>query len=480
MRDDGNDPNDSPELDDRERAVLDAWSAAEPPPGFADRVVAAAHAAPAPPAPAERPRSGRPVMTVAAVVTAACAGAIVIALVRGTGAPAAPASGAIVAAHRDSLTLGRRGVAVVEPGAVLAWTVDGAGVARVQQDAGAVFYRVERGGPFVVVTPSGEVRVTGTCFAVEVPMKPVPRTLLTGAIGAAVAAAVVVTVYEGGVVVAGPHGTTPVAAGERVTLGADGRIAIAAAARAEVAPPPTDATREQLLTRDQVQRQRIASLEAKVGELEQRAGAGGPRRRGGPGEMDDDGHPWFDPSPEALATMAKECRIRIDAPPVFDSEPPEPFDPRDADEIGVEAGDVEGINAALREIHARWSEKVRAIYVEVTGNAAGADELSPHAMAQEIMDKSPRGESNRIRGRIANERAGLARPPTDLSKASPLERYLRAWAALGDDTEAALARRIGADKARQLREADGLFGMHSEMGGCAHDPDEDGEAKKRK
>jgi hypothetical protein len=85
-------------------------------------------------------------------------------------------------------------------------------------------------------------------------------------------------------------------------------------------------------------------------------------------------------------------------------------------------------------------------------------------MRREIDEKSPPGEPNVLMQRVSRERAGLDRPPADLSKASPLERLMRAYLALGDQTEAALARRIGPDRAREIR-GDG-WGSRTELSGC--------------
>ena len=109
---------------------------------------------------------------------------------------------------------------------------------------------------------------------------------------------------------------------------------------------------------------------------------------------------------------------------------------------------------------------MRTLYIEVTGDAAAADSLSPQALAQEVFDKSPREERRRIQQRIARERAGLAQPPADWSKAAPVERYFRRLAALGNDTEDALAQRIGVKRARELRMANNGWENHFETSGC--------------
>ncbi|MEO7735909.1 MAG: hypothetical protein ABIY55_33445 [Kofleriaceae bacterium] len=62
--------------------------------------------------------------------------------------------------------------------------------------------------------------------------------------------------------------------------------------------------------------------------------------------------------------------------------------------------------------------------------------------------------------RISQERAGLAAPPTDLGKASALERMLRAR----DQSEAAVAKRLGPERAHALR-GDG-WSWRMELGGC--------------
>src|SRR5690348_16463244 len=142
--------------DDDPISGLDQWAAQEPPPGFADRVMAARDAS----APKKSPRRTMRALLGAALL-AGSAAAWLLAVGAGDGAGEADFDA------RASLKIGRRGVAVGEAGAKLSYRVRH-GEARVQQSAGDVFYRVEHGGPFVVTTPAGEVSVQGTCFRVEV------------------------------------------------------------------------------------------------------------------------------------------------------------------------------------------------------------------------------------------------------------------------------------------------------------------------
>src|SRR5262245_41578819 len=415
-------PDDSePELEAHERDALAAWQPTEPPAGFADRVAAEPAAAPA----VIRPERRRRWIAMAAVLAAALAiGGVGFAIVRGSDdAPGGPSAGAVTADVRRSLQLGTRAVAVAEPGAVLAWTIS-KGKARVEQGAGSVFYRVDHGGPFVVATPLGEVTVTGTCFRVEVIMTGSKQTLVGGAIGAALAAAVVVTVYEGGVVVAGGKGSTKVGPGEHATLTSDGTASVGPTV-ADVAPPAADVTRDQLLARDELQRQRIAGLTSRVGQLERElASAGRGATSHYPSEDTADGRAWFDPTPEQLAAFAKNCEVRFDMPPITDSEPFNITAERGA-EYGLTDAERDVRNQVIAELHQSWFERIRAIYVDVGGEAGATDGLSAQAMMTEIEDKSPRDERRAIQARIAQERAGLVPAPADWSHASPIERMMR-------------------------------------------------------
>lgn len=461
---------------------LAAWTAAEPPHGFADRVLAAraAQAQPGAPEPRSRWPRGRVTTISAAVVAAACVGALLVGLGRGSGA--APASGEVSADERASVAIGRRGVAVAEPGAELTWRVSAAGDATVMQFAGDVFYRVDRGGSFRVRTQHGDVSVQGTCFRVVIGAD--MKLSRQAFVGAAVGAALVVVVYEGKVLLANDQGAHAASAGEAMMVrageapetvqGGPELVAaapgVATAAPGELAldpPPPESASRDELLARDEAQRRELATLRANIGIMTRDLAVA--RRSAQGGADTPDGRPWFDPSQETLQRYAKECRVDFDVPPVLEASP-RLLSPERGQRLGLTAEELAAINGIITEMHGSWNESVRALYLDATGDATGADTLSPMAMARELEDKSLPGEGERLRKRIAWERAGMLQAPADWSNAPHIERYYRMLAALGDEMESRIGQKLGPERARALREKGPGWGNRISMSGC---PSED-------
>jgi len=426
---------DDPETPDPELArAMEAWAPLAPPVDFADRVVAARGATAR-----QRSSSRRRATLIGGIVVAGAAAVAVLAL----RSPHRAASGTVSAAQRTTTALGTRGIAVAEPATELAWRVDDGGAAEITQRTGNVFYRVERGGPFVVHTPSGDIRVTGTCFRVEVqPMTPNQKLLIAGLSGAAIASTVLVSVYEGHVIAETASARTELAAGSQATL-RRGDPSIVAGAALPAAIDDTHATRDQLVARARVQQAELNRLRARVTQLEKVPGAPDGEAR----DVPEPGRLWHDPSPEKLAEWVATCHVRSDEPALDRFTPlTEPNPQR-----GITASELDDYNAAITEVQKQWKDLTRSLYIEITGDTVGADTLSSEAMRREIEDKSPRGESGAIRQRISQERAGLVPPPEDLSKASTLERFIRAHLQLGDQSEAALAKRLGAERAHAIR-----------------------------
>lgn len=502
-----------------ERRSLERWQPAGPPAGFADRVLAARAdevaregdegprrgrpGAEPKVAPAARsatagvPRAGSPRRALLwgagglAAVMAAAVALTLAARARPSGSPAphdAAASGAPAGMplrrldRRESLELGGRGVAVAEAGAVLTWRRDGAAT-RIEQRAGEVFYRVDsaadagaKAASFTVVTAAGEVRVTGTCFRVEViEMQPLKQGLIGAVAGAAIATAAVVTVYEGKVSVASPSGTAQVRAGERATLTPDQPPSLSAEAPpqavaiAALPPAAPNASREELLARDEAMRQQVAQLSQRVRQLQSVAPpAPGPGGGGGPIGPDGKRESWLDKTPEQLLQFARECRVQLDFPPLMRGTAPR-VDAASVTALDLSSAQVSDANQVFATLQTTWAKRVRGLYLEATADTSGADSLSAQAMGQELQEKAAPGEPDALQKRIAEERAGLLQVPDEaaLAKASPFERYFRALANLGDEAEQALAVVLGGEKAHALRARNGGWPQRMGLAGCS-------------
>jgi hypothetical protein len=445
-----------------------AWRAAEPPARFAEHVIAARGTA----LDEERAAEERATRAPTRWLTArwrfglAIGGLTLVAglLVLGSlwrGGGGRPRAGAGLAVSRETFHFGARGVGVAEDGAALRWSVDQRGAARIEQLAGDVFYRVERGGPFVVVTPVGEVSAVGTCFRVEVRSMKASVAGLTGAVvGATLGALVVVAVHDGRVVASTDRGRVTLGPGERATLqrGAPPRLGPVDGVPAPLlAAPAANASREELLTRDLAQRQEIAALRGRLTALELmlRDGAGGPGRERG----------WLEPTRDDLLGMAKRCEVRFDSPPIFGVEAPR-VDDRLAAAMGVTGPERDALVKTMGDMHGSFAAEVRKLYVSVTGDAKGAENLAPDAMGREIEDKSPKGSAETARRRLAMERASLASPPQSLDGLSPAERYLRLIAGLGPELERRLGESIGPTRAHELRAAKNGWPHKQGLAGC--------------
>jgi hypothetical protein len=361
-------------------------------------------------------------------------------------------------AERTTFHLGGRATAVAEGGSALAWNVALDGAARVRQRAGDVFYRVEKGGPFVVSTAAGEVTVLGTCFRVEVqPMIVDRKSVVSASVGALAATTILVTVYEGRVLLANERGRTELVAGERGTAqgaSAPGRVAGATAKLTSapvVTPPPVDATRDELLQRDATQRGELAQLRARVQELEAKS----LKPDGKSASFDS----FFNPTNDELRDMAKNCTLRWDMPHVSLS--PQTMSDKIAQELGISDEERRQFDRISAEFNQRTLAQLRALYIEVTGDKASAESLTPQALGEEITEKSPESADSDIHWRLSHERAGLIAAATDPRGGSPLERYMRFETGAGDAFERELGAAIGPDRAHALRAERGGWGWRS-------------------
>jgi hypothetical protein len=393
------------------------------------------------------------------VVAAAAVGAVVVlaasSLRRVTAGERAPA-------RRETIALGGRAILVAEAGSLLRWRQEGRTV-RVEQPRGEVFYRVER-GPFAVATPGGTVEVRGTCFRVEVQDMKVSPQALTGAAVGAVVASVLVTVYEGRVRVASAGGAVEVAAGE-TAVARPGSAPVVADDRA---PPPEPQAQPQPARRLPTERQRVladremAALRARVAdqerELAQLRGALPP----------DKVQNLIDPTHEELVARAQRCEIGYRYPPL--DGPPATTSDRQARKLGLSDTERAAVDEVLGEIHSEVPATLRKLYAEMSGDTGTAERLSPSTLLTEILQKAPDDMVQQGRTRIAQERAGLAPPPTSLAAVPAVERALRLMVGMGDDFERRLGERLGPERARALRSLRESWGNSATMSGCKGSP----------
>lgn len=467
----------------------DLWPAVGPPAGFADRVVGEFFGDPVTSEPApERDRfSDRALAWVGAVMATVAAVMVVWWTVGGR----APVRDALVARSLQTVPLHDRAVAVVQPGTVLAWQVETDGTTRIDQDAGRVFYRVDHGESFEVATPLGTVTVTGTCFEVDLTSKPTSeptmkhQAIKAGAAGAALASALVVTVYEGSVVLANDHGSVAVQAGEAGTaraVSAPVRSSADDTAQAQGVDPaeddpsarPASATvageplahlnrqardLERMRSTNNEQAERIRVLEAQVESL------GGSIERNSPeaiaarakhcAQQSRGGDcPFLEPSQQTLLEMAKCATVKVDAPSFLDDRDP-PQVAGLAKRLGMkDAAEIDKLQAVADAHYEAYNAQLRAMYLELGGSEEVAADASADTLFSAIADQLDPELQSTVQRRIAQERAGLVEPPATLEGLSVEERLFRLQSDKGNVFEQRVAEALGPERARELRARD--------------------------
>jgi hypothetical protein len=372
-------------------ALAEAWPTPEPPSAFIEQVMIA------------RRRRARRRLLVGGASAVALLGLTAAAVLLPGPAPLTGArAGALTATARTTVAVGQRARAVAEVGSSLRYQVEPSGRARVSQQRGDVFYRVDQLGgraedspAFVVATPSAEVRVTGTCFRVEV--KADETTL--------------VSVMEGHVEVKDARGVTTLGAGETVTTAA-----------------------------------------AASGSLSGGLAADGPSAG-----------KFTDFTPAEWAALASRCALRMQLPPYA----PALRLLSDEEAALLDLGPDERASYD-QELQAFAGEQMAAlvrlhqVLVEGEGGADNADR-SYVELDAEIRARVAPAALAAARRRYAEARAGLA-PPPDPAKISALDRFIDLHASASERFEARLAARLGAVKARALRDRPGVLKLGAE--GC--------------
>jgi ferric-dicitrate binding protein FerR (iron transport regulator) len=422
---------------------LDGWKAPTPSAGFADRVMNRWEEDRAP-----RRRNPMTFWAAAAVLALVVGSAGLTFLGRST------VTGATLTAKRESISLGNRGIAVAEAESALSWNVNKSGEAAIEQSRGNVFYRVERGEPFVVRTPAGTVEVKGTCFRVEV--SPMKSQMISAGAGAALAATVMVTVYEGKVLFANERGRAELTAGQRSAASSDrAPTTPTEMQQASLTAPSEGVTREELLLREKTQREEVARLEAKVRELEQSKDG----EASNPLMRDKKDKSFVEPTKEELLDWAKQCRLKWDSP--GESKKPWTIGPDGAQEYGLSETERAAFNQVSEDFHKRSYAQLLSFFREATGDSKAGEGLSPWSLYSEIGESMEQVDIQRAFQRISRERAGLAAPPTDASGATLAERFVRFQVERGNTFEKELGAAIGPDLAHAMRLKNNGWGSKS-------------------
>jgi len=403
-----------------------SWDAQEPPPDFAERVTALAVR--------EQKVAMRRRIAIGAGALALAAAATIALVVTRRGDELARGEATASERRIEVAIAGGRAVAVLEPGARIAWRGT-----TIEQSAGDVFYRVEPGAPFEVQTPLATARVLGTCFRVSVDdneeMKMKRRDFGAGALGAVAATLVVIGVYEGKVAVSHGGPAVTVGAGEQAVADAHGVRPGAApvAARPSAGTPKDEAAL----------RARLAALEDEKTTLERELKAAN----------DAVGKSPFDLSADDWKKLAEQGAFKYQLP-CYREGGFRPT-PEQLVNLGLAAKDGEIIQAAYKRSNQRFATAMRTI---CAAPGQRPDDVDMGECMQSLFQGlyAKGTESARsVFTQIAEVRAGM-RPEPKSEQLSPQHRMLLFFSSELGTFEGELAKTYGAEEAHRLAYADDL------------------------
>jgi hypothetical protein len=429
------------------RRDWEAWEAQQPPSGFADRVVAEALREQRRPRPSRAVRVGVGVVFVAAMA----AGVAMTVHVR-----RAEARGDVTADARREVHVDGRAIAVLEKGAHVRWDGDA-----IVQDGGDVFWRVEPGARFVVHTPAADVAVKGTCFRVKVrggDGDMTRRDALSGAVGAALGAAVFVGVYEGRVAVSHAGQSVDVTAGQGAQANARGvglvGDAASGAAAFDGAGEDDDSEGEHALAEananlaDRVRdyKRRLEGIEAQKAKLERDlAEAQAKLADAGVAEKNE-----FDLGPDDYRELAQkgEVRMRTVCPGAVKG-----LSDNDLNKLGLAPQDGPVVQAALQRSQSRAWSVIKPLCAQALGGAADVDHVGQTACLTIIGDLARMQDGHRydedVR-EVAEILAGTRAAPGPNDAVDPVVRAYLALAGESHKLESDLAQALGPDDAKRV------------------------------
>jgi hypothetical protein len=416
------------------RSEWEGWPVRLPPTDFADRVDRdiARHRSVA-------RRVLRRRVAIGVAVAAAAAAAAAVLVVRGRGVDA---TGDVTARGEPrEVRIGTRAVAVLQQGAHVTWNGGD-----VTQDVGDAFYRVDRGDPFVVHTPAGDVGVRGTCFWV--------RMGEAGGAGATSPSATV-TVLEGKVLASRATGSIALAAGESarldpsgvhpVALGSSPAVGAAMAAAANPAGPGAPQAT--------AVGERVESLEAENARLEQalREARRGLATRPDAGSSAALTKNPVDLTPDDWTKLAKDGLVRYQFPCAHTTDWAVPADA--VAKLGLSPDDAKALKAAYARSNQRVWAAVRPTCSQALGSAEAADTLGLNSCTHVVVvlaaekDELAAAQAMRVTAEI---RSGQRPSPQPDEAVDPLERMLLALTGEMGAFEQDLAQSLGPDEAHRF------------------------------
>lgn len=451
---------------------LSAWPEEAPPAGFADRVLERALAD----RPKPRARTRAWAIGGAGAATLALAAAVLLQV----GGPAA--RGEAIAKERVEVALGKRALAVLEPGASVRWNGDD-----VEQTRGDVFYRVEPGARFTVHTPAGDVEVKGTCFAVKVrsgagaaggeEADMMKRDVKAGGVGAALAALAFVAVYEGKVAVSHASERVELRAGETAQSGQGGvkrtgavgsaeKAFEASAAAAEEGADPTAAANRDLVKQIGEYRTRLEAILAQKGDLETKLKRSEERlaaaQDGGPSAL----KPDFDLSPDDWKELAKDGTIKYRMP-CLKKEPWSPS-PEKLNAMGLAPQDAQTIRNAYADSNKRVWATVKPLCAAAVGSPELAEKIGPDTCIFLVLDIEREKNPDAVtaaKKQVGEIRAGLRPMPGPNDRLNPVAQIFLGLTNESKSFENELAQSFGPEEAHRLVFSDEMCMHQSTFGG---------------
>ncbi len=431
------------------------WKVPEPSANFTDKVMGAV-------AP-EKPRA-RSWRIGASLASLAAAAALV-----GVLASQKSTSGTIAADVRKEVQLSSHVVAVLEPGASLSWNG-----AHIDQRAGDVFYRVDKGTPLEVETTLGKVTVGGTCFRVRLDSEEAKKggemKYASQAASLAVGIAVTAIVYEGRVALASKNGKKiDLLAGEGARVNGAGdidRVTDGNGAKASRDPSLTPGSPGFDWGKAVAGYQKeLAEVEEKQAEVERELAEAKKALLKAGGDAGKGDRPEYDLSQDDWREMREKGQVKFQVP--CDRKGWKPS-ASDLAKLALAPEDGDAVAQAYSRSKDRLWSTIGPLCTKAIGSASAAEILGSDACTHLILNQESRQSASDTFDLVARIRAGEVSEPAgqERERLNPLAQTFLALTGESKAFERDLADKFGADEAHRLAFDKNLCMGKSTFGGA--------------